>query len=246
MVLRLSHGDVGHFGYTVGPSVHDDSRAVCGKYYLHVGVQLQNNVDEPLLPVDVQAHLGLVHEQYVAAVVLHQHCEEYGEHLFLAARELIRSQRLTYLREQNLVLSALYLLAGAGKQIVNKVLESLLGSRNLARLLSRVGIAALQNGNHTVAYVHLIVKILALQLVELHVEFGGERRDARVELAQCLDVEQRPVHRPDDVVAYPSGILGHNLYFHALEHVVGELASRGKPAHHFVEYGTLSHSVNAA
>ena len=49
----------------VYPSVHYHRRRVRGENYLHVRVEREYEFDEPLLPVDVQAHLRLVHEQII-------------------------------------------------------------------------------------------------------------------------------------------------------------------------------------
>ena len=56
-----------------------------GEDNLHVGVQLHDEVDELLLPFNVQAYLRLVHEQHVGQLVLHQHGEQDDQHLLLAA-----------------------------------------------------------------------------------------------------------------------------------------------------------------
>ena len=128
-----------------------------GKDNLHIGIELQDEVDESLLPVDVQAHFRLVHEEHVGLPVFHQDGEHDGQHLLLAARQLIGHERFANLREAYLVLRPHNLLARFAKEVVDDVLEHLLRLAYLLSLLCRIGRAALQSGNHLVADVHLIV-----------------------------------------------------------------------------------------
>lgn len=93
----LLYRDVTHFGDLVGPSVHDDSRRVGGEDDLHVGVEAENHVDELLLPVDMEAHLRLVHEEYIRLLVFDEHGEQDGQHLLLAAGELVGGEPFAYL-----------------------------------------------------------------------------------------------------------------------------------------------------
>ena len=74
-----------------------------GEDNLHVGVQAFYHLDEALLPVDMQAHLGLVHEEHIGAVVLDEHGQQDDQHLFLAAGELVGRELLAYLTEHDFV-----------------------------------------------------------------------------------------------------------------------------------------------
>ena len=138
-----------------------------GQDNLHIGVQFQYQFYQPLLPFYVQAHLGLIHKEHVGVVVLHQHGQQDGQHLLLTTRQLIRHQCFANLREPYLVLRPDYLLARFLEQFVHHVLESLLRFR---QVLCGIRIALLQFFDNAVAYVHLIVQILALQVIQLEVE----------------------------------------------------------------------------
>ena len=143
--MVLSYKYVAHFRHSVCPAVHDHRRRVCGKDNLDVGVQFEDEVDETLLPVYMQTHLGLVHKEDVGLVVFHKHRHQYHEHLFLAAGELVGSKYLTYLTEGYVVAASHQLLSRVGKEAVNHVLELLLRLRYLLCLHCSVGIAALQH-----------------------------------------------------------------------------------------------------
>lgn len=211
-----------------------------GQDDLHVRVQFQHQVDESFLPLDVQRHLGLVHEEHVGLAVFHEHGEQDGQHLLLAAGELVGHQCLADLREAYLVLGTHNLLAGFGEQLVDDVLEPLLGLRQLLR---GIGIALLQFGNDAVADVHLIVEVFALQVVQLEVECRG---DAGVHMAHRLQVQHGGVQRADDVVADVRCVLGFHQQVDTFEQVVGHVAVRVDALHHLVQDGRLAHAVDAA
>ena len=211
-----------------------------GQDDLHVRVQFQHQVDESFLPLDVQRHLGLVHEEHVGLAVFHEHGEQDGKHLFLAAGELVGHQCLADLRESYLVLGTHNLLAGFGEQLVDDVLEPLLGLRQLLR---GIGIALLQFGNDAVADVHLIVEVFALQVVQLEVECRG---DAGVHMAHRLQVQHGGVQRADNVVADVRRVLGFHQQVDTFEQVVCHVAVRVDALHHLVQDGRLAHAVDAA
>ena len=211
-----------------------------GQDDLHLGVQFQTEVDEALLPLDVQRYLGLVHEEHVGLIVLYEHRQQDGQYLLLAARQLVGHQRLADLREAYLVLRAHDLLARLLEEFVHDVLEALL---LLRELLGRVGVARLQFGDDAVADVHLIVQVLALQVVELEVE---GRADAGVDHVDGLVVEQGRVERADDVEADVRGVGGLHVDVHALQQVVDHVAVGVHALHHLVQDRTLAHAVDAA
>ena len=232
--MRRLIRNVAHFSNPIGPSVHDNGRRVCGQYNLYVGIEREDEVDESLLPVDMQAHFGFVHEEHVVLSVLDEHGEQDDEHLLLAARQLIRAQNLAYLREAYLVLSAYDSLARLREEVVDEVLECLLRSRDALRLKGGIGTSVLQTRNDAVADIDLIVEIFALQEEELHVEFGGKIAQRSVELADSIEIPQRTVERTYNVVAYPLGIVGLHLQPDALEHVARKLATCRKSLHHLI------------
>ena len=176
-------------------------------------------------------------------MVFYEHCEQYGENLLLATRQLVWHKRLAHLREAYLIVCAYYFLTGVGEERVNDVLEPLLWLRQFLRLFARRGPAFLQHLYNAVADVDLIVEILALELVELPVEFRGKRD---IHLRHHLGIDKRAVKRPDDVVAYPVGILWTDLQVHAFKQVGMKLATGSKPFHHLVDYGRLAHAVDTA
>ena len=138
-----------------------------GQDDLAVGVQLRDQVDEPFLPFDVQAHLRLVHEEHIGQVVFHQDGEQDDQHLLLAAGELIGEEHLANLREADFVFGAHDALACLGEQFIDDVLKTLLLLRDL---LGGFCMASLQLGNDAIAHVHLVVQVFALKVVELYVK----------------------------------------------------------------------------
>ena len=191
----------------------------------------------------MQAHLGLVHEEHIRLTVLDEHREQDDEHLLLAARELVWHERLAHLRELYLVCRPHYLLPRIGEELVHDVLEFLLRLGQGLRLRRRIGSSALQGLDDTVAHVHLIVEILALQGIQLPVEL---RHEAQPHLAEQFLVHHGVVKRAYDVKPYPLRVFGHYAQSHALEHVAGEFAACRKSLHHLVDDGALAHSVHSA
>ena len=85
-----------------------------------------------------------------------------------------------------------------------------------------------------VADVHLIVEILALQEEELQVELRSKVAKRRVQLAHCVEIEQRAVERPYHIVAYPASVFGLNGEANAFEHVTRELSACRQSSHHLI------------
>ena len=160
----------------VHPAIHDHGRTVGGDDELHVGIELQNEVDELLLPFKVQAHLGLIHEQHIGELVFHQHGEQNHQHLFFTTRELIGQQHFAHLIETYLVFCAHNGLSCFCKKAVNEVLKQLFRGGIALRFGSPVRRSALQSSNHLIAHIHLIIQIFALQLKQLPVQFGGQAK----------------------------------------------------------------------
>ena len=185
-----------------------------GEDNLYIGIEQENHVYELLLPIDMQAHLRLVHKKDIMLVVLDEHSEQYGEHLLFATRKLVRHQHLTNLSKCNLVLSAYKPLACLSKEAVEHILEFLLWLGYPLCLYCGIRPAALQHLDDAVADVHLLVEILALQLVELPVELGDYR--CIHNLVDRLAADERTVHTADKVIANPTGILGYYLQTYAL------------------------------
>ena len=121
-------------------------------------------------------------------------------------------QLLTYLRKGNVVLRAHQAFASFCKQAVNHVLELLLRLRYLLSLFCRISITALQHCYNAVAYIHLIVKILALQLVYLPVKLRIHR--CIYNLVNHIAAHQWAVETANMVIAYPARILWKNLNMH--------------------------------
>ena len=171
---------------------------------LLVGVEFEYQVDEPLLPFDVEAHLGLVHEEHVVLSVLDEHGKQDDQHLLLAAGELIRHERLANLFEANFVLRAHDLLACLGEEVVDEILKLPLRLADALGLLGSLGCGLLQGLDHAVADIDLVVEILPLQFVDLPVEFGDERQ---VYLIDHLRIHQRSIHRTNHIEANPFSLL---------------------------------------
>ena len=153
------------------------------QYDLHAGIQFHYQVDEPFLPLDVQAHLGFVHEQHVGLSVLHEHRQQDCQHLLFAAAQLVGHQSLANLRETDFVLRAYNLLTRFLKEVIDHVLEAFL---RLRQLLCGICVSLLQFDDDTVADVHLVIQILPLQVVQLEVE---RRRDARIHVRHRVEVK---------------------------------------------------------
>ncbi len=214
------------------------------KHNLHVRIEFKNHFYELLLPIDMKTNLRFVHEKHIMLSVLNEHGEQYGEHLLLATRQLVGSKPLSHLRKKYFVACADKLLASFRKQFVQQVLELLLRSGYLLRLNSAVSITILQHLDDAVADVHLIVKVFALQLIQLPVQFGGygSVNDA----VHGVTAHERTVKAADYVVAYPPCILRTHLYVYALEHVARKLAALRQSSHHLIQYGALPHSIDTA
>ena len=138
-----------------------------GQDDLHIGVQFHAEVYQALLPLDMQRHLRLVHKEHVRLIVLHEHCQQDGQHLLLATRQLIGHQRLTNLGETDLVLRPHDGLTRLRKEIVDDILKA---AFLLRQMLGRISMTSLQFRDDTVADIHLIVEILPLQVIELEIE----------------------------------------------------------------------------
>ena len=203
-----------------------------GEDNLHIRIEIENHVDEVLLPIDMKAHLWFVHKEYIVLIVLNEHGEQDGKHLLLTTRQLIGHEHLTNLSEGNLVLGAYESLARLGKESVEHVLKLLLRFGNLLCLGGCIGVSTLQHIDDTVADVHLIVEILALKLVELPVEFGDYRGIHN--FVYRLTTDKRTVHTADKVVANPTCILGHHLKTYALERVARKLPSLHQSPYHLI------------
>ncbi len=214
-----------------------------GEDDLHIGVQIEYQVDEPFLPLHVQTHLRLVHEEHIGLAVLYEHGEQYDEHLLLTARQLVGHQHLSNLRESYLVLRADYLFPRLGEKVIDQVLKFLFGLAELLRLSGSLGGAFLQGLNHAVADIHLIVEVLSLELVDLPIQL---RDESGVYPTRNLAAHQRPVERADDVEADPLGLLRLDAEMDPLEQMARKLTTVGETAHHFVQDGALAYPIDAA
>ena len=159
----------------------------------------------------MQADLRFIHKQHIGLVVLNQYGEQDSQHLLLTARQLIGHQRLTNLREADLVFRSYDFLARLFEKLVDDILETLLGLR---QMLGGIGIALLQFGNDTVADVHLIVQILTLQVIQLEVE---SRRDACIHMTHRTQIQHGTVQRADEVETDVRSILRFHRDVHALQ-----------------------------
>ena len=188
----------------------------------------------------MQTDLRLVHKQHIGLVVLHQHSEQDGQHLLLTARQLVGHQRLANLRETDLVLRPHDLLARLFEELVDDILESLLGLR---QMLGGIGIALLQFGNDTVADVHLVVQILTLKVIQLEVE---SRRDASIHMTHRTQIQHGTVQRTDEVETDVRCVLGFYRDMYALQQMVNDVAIRIDTLHHPIQDGRLAHTIDTA
>lgn len=186
-----------HLRHRVEPAFHDDGGRVGTQDELHLRVQASYHADELLLPLDVERSFGLVHEEYTVRTLAHEDGEQDDQHLFLARRELVGQQAFAVLIEGDVVAAAVDGLARIAEELVHQVLEEPLGTGEL-RSLDALLLVAVEEFDHAVAHVHLIVQIAALQQVELPVQFSVDIGvgHAGGEVAH----DERTVVRADDVV----------------------------------------------
>lgn len=174
MVLLIA--DFFYFGHVANPSVHDESGRMGGKDDLYIGIELADEVDELLLPVDVERDFGLVHEKGVWLSVLYQYSEEDGEHLLLSARKLVGCDNLCCivhgLDELYLVALAVDFLVRVCKQFVDHVLKLLFGRTDLCCLLLVFRVSAGEQFDDAIPDVDLVVEETFLQTVNLPVKFS--------------------------------------------------------------------------
>ena len=170
-----------------------------GENDLHVGVELEHHVDEALLPLEVEARLGFIHEEDVRLAVLCEGCEQDDEHLLLATGEFVGRELLSELQETQFVARAVNALSRFREKVVHKVKEHGFICRCLRCLFFCVGRTTRQELNHAVAHIHLIVQVAALELIELPVQFRRHRRIGQC--AQAVALYELTVEGADDVVA---------------------------------------------
>ena len=173
-------------------------------------------------------------------MVLNKNGEQYHKHLLLTRRQLIRHEGLTNLGETYLILCAHNLLASFLEEIVYKVLETLL---RFAYILCFLRIATLKRLYDAVAHVHLIVKILALKLIQLPVKFSNK---PDVHSAYHIAIHYGTVERTYHIEAQVSGIGRIGLYMHTFEQVIDNVAIHLDTLHHLIYYSTLTHSIDTA
>ena len=154
------------------------------------------------MPLDVQTHLWFVHKENVRLAVLHQHRQQYDEHLLLSARELVRGNLLAHRPEEYLIVVTADGLARILEEAIYEVHEVCLLLSHLAGQLLCIGHLAGEDSHHAVAHVHLVIEIVALQLVELQVEFRLGH------LAKQVARHERAVEGAYDIEIYRIGILG--------------------------------------
>ena len=147
-----------------------------GEDDLGIRVELPYQVDETLLPVDVERDFGFIHQQGIWFSVLHQYGQQDGKHLLLTAGELVGCNHLggsvtVCLHKLDFVALPVNLLVCVGKQFVNHVLKLLFGRTHLRSLHLVVGVSAGQQFDDTVADIHLIVEEPLLQTVDLPIQF---------------------------------------------------------------------------
>ena len=56
-----------------------------GQNDLNIGVQLKNQVYETFLPVNVQTHFWLIHEEHIVLIVFHQYGKQDDKPLLFSA-----------------------------------------------------------------------------------------------------------------------------------------------------------------
>src|SRR5574344_126316 len=94
---------------------------------LNIGIELEDDLDKSFLPFYVQTYFRFIHKENIMLVILYQYGEQYGKHLLLATRQLIRCQFFFCLQEPYLVLRTYERLLRTGKQFINQILEFLFG-----------------------------------------------------------------------------------------------------------------------
>ena len=210
---------------------------------LCVRIETLYQSDELLLPVDVQAYLGFVHEEDVRQLVLHESREQDEQHLLLTAGEHVGREPFLPLEEENLVAVTVDALARLGKETVEDVLELLLLARYLLRLALCVGVSLREEGHDALALVDLVVKIAPLQEVELHIEFGGNLHLHN--LVHDLAAHDRAVETAYDIKAHAVTTVRSEGQLHTARLTL-RLADFQQAAYHTVEDGTLAYPIHTA
>ena len=86
------------------------------QHELRIGIKFANKSDEFLLPLEMKARLGLVHEDDVGLQIFCQDGEQDEQHLFLTAGEEVGRERFAILNEGKFVALSVNLLAGLGEE----------------------------------------------------------------------------------------------------------------------------------
>ena len=134
----------------VAPSVHDDGWAVCGEYDLYVWVEVCEDVEQALLPFYVEADFWFVHEEDAGAFVLYEYSEQYDEHLFFYAGEVVGWYCLAVAVEEYLVAVSFDGFSCFAEEFVYDVLEVCFFFCQLLYFFCGVGVLACEEFHHSV------------------------------------------------------------------------------------------------
>ena len=104
-------------------------------------------------------------------LITHQHGQQDYQHLFLAGREFIGQKPFAVLIKDNVIAFTVDFLTGIAEQFVNHILKFPFRHRQGGSQTSLLFVTA-QQLNHFVTDIHLIIKITALEQIELPIQFG--------------------------------------------------------------------------
>ena len=189
----------------------------------------------------MQRYLRFVHKERVRLLVLHEHGEQYDEHLLLTTAQLVWIEVFVVLKQHYLVASTIHTFPGVGKQLVYEVKEMVLLRRYLLCLLLCIGCILGEELHHTVGHIHLIVQIAALQLIELEVQFAMQTYISH--LGQYIARDERTVKRANHIKPH----LLRSLWSIGQCHSVVCLCQPvhiEQVFHNPIQYGALSHSIH--
>ena len=184
-----------------------------------MGVEASDKRNQALLPLDVKAHLRLVHNQGIGLAVLNQHGQQNHKHLLLSRRQLIGGQYLPVLNELDFIALSVNLLMGVVEKAVHHVLEHHLRLRHVGSPCRVFGIAGGQQLDDLVADVHLVVQESLLQLVHLPVQLSLHTRVSQ--LLQEVGVQQGAVETAYHVILDALGIRGIETDVDAMKDLAG-------------------------
>ena len=210
---------------------------------LNIGIEVCRQVEQSLLPLDVQRDFWFVHEKDEGFAVLHQNGEQYDEHLLFARRELVRRDGLAITVEVEFVLVAFDGLASLVEEVIYQVLEMCLFMCQSLHFGCSFWVVAGEEFYHAVREVDLIVEPFASEVVDVQVEFSLHL--VVRQLVHQLVGKHRSVEGANHFEIDGFSLLREELEVYA---VLFSCVSVDVEQVHddAVEYGALSHAIDAA